>query len=110
MMFCPKCGSILFPDLEKKGIRCKNCNYKESKSKSMIVKEKINNKDKIKIIDKNIETLPKTQVDCPKCGNNQAYTGLFKLGQAMRLKHSFSGVLNATINGGIIDFYIDIKL
>jgi len=72
-MFCPKCGSILFPDLEKKGIRCKNCNYKESKSKSMIVKEKINNKDKIKIIDKNIETLPKTQVDCPKCGNNQAY-------------------------------------
>jgi len=73
MMFCPRCGSMLLPDLDKKQIRCRNCNYKESKNKSIIVKEKINNKEKIKIIDKNIETLPKTQMDCPKCGNNQAY-------------------------------------
>ena len=73
MMFCPKCGSILLPDLDKKVIKCRNCNYKESKNKNIVIKEKINNKEKIKIIDKNIETLPKTQVDCPKCGHNQAY-------------------------------------
>ena len=56
MMFCPKCGSMLLPDLDKKKIRCRNCNYKESRNKSIIVKERINNKDKIKVIDKNIET------------------------------------------------------
>lgn len=73
MMFCPKCSSMLLPDLNKKDIVCRNCNYKEGKNKNIIIKEKINNKEKIKIIDKNIETLPKTQIDCPKCGNNQAY-------------------------------------
>jgi DNA-directed RNA polymerase subunit M len=73
MMFCPRCGGIILPDLEKKGIKCSKCNYRETKNKSMVVKEKVNNKEKIKIIDKNIETLPKTQVECPKCKNNQAY-------------------------------------
>ena len=73
MMFCPRCGSILIPDFNKKIIKCNGCNYKEDKNRNMVVKEKLNNKDKIKIIDKNIETLPKTQIECPKCGNNQAY-------------------------------------
>lgn len=78
MIFCPKCGSMLLPDLDKKQIKCRNCSYKESKNKSIIVKEKINNKDKIKIIDKNVETLPKTQVECPKCGNGHAYYWLIQ--------------------------------
>jgi|SRR3989338_3723345 len=73
MMFCPKCGSILLPDLEKKIIRCSSCNYKEDKNRNIIIKEVVNNKDRIRVIDKNIETLPKTQIECPKCGNNQAY-------------------------------------
>ena len=73
MMFCPKCGGIILPDLEKKGIKCSKCNYKESKNKTIMITEKIKSKAKINIIDKNIETLPKTQADCPKCAHNQAY-------------------------------------
>ena len=48
MMFCPRCGSILIPDLNKKIIRCNGCNYKEDKNRSMIIKERLNSKDKIK--------------------------------------------------------------
>ena len=39
MMFCPRCGSILIPDLNKKIIRCNGCNYKEDKNRNIIIKE-----------------------------------------------------------------------
>jgi len=71
MNFCPKCGSILLPNPGDKKIKC-SCGY-SSNSKRVIIKEKIDNNRKIEIIDKTAEILPKTEVDCPKCGYNQAY-------------------------------------
>tara|TARA_Y100000034_G_scaffold100894_1_gene124789 strand:- start:206 stop:514 length:309 start_codon:yes stop_codon:yes gene_type:complete len=73
MMFCPRCSAMLLPDLEKKQIKCSSCNYKEGKNKNIVVKEKITTKENIKVVEKNIETLPKTQINCPKCENGQAY-------------------------------------
>ena len=72
MMFCEKCGTLIVPN-EKKQLKCSSCGYK-SKQKSLVIKEKVNNKKPaIEIVDKTIETLPKTEVECPKCGNNQAF-------------------------------------
>lgn len=76
MLFCPKCGGILVPKSKKKRLGCK-CGYtsKKKEKDGFVVKEKINLKeeDKIEIIDKKIETHPKTNEECPKCGNNEAY-------------------------------------
>ena len=76
-MFCPRCGAILIP---KKGrtktkIVCSSCNFVETKRSSLILKEKVNISDKpyVEVIDKKIETLPKTKEECPKCGHKEAY-------------------------------------
>ena len=72
MIFCPKCGAMLVPDPETKKIKC-SCGYKETKTKNIVVREKINGKEKLEIIDKSVEVLPKTKMECPKCGNAMAY-------------------------------------
>jgi len=74
MQFCPKCGSILVPKKEEKKMRCK-CGYSLGKKPNVIIKEKVQLKreDKIEVIDKQVETLPKTDADCPKCNNKKAY-------------------------------------
>jgi len=71
-MFCKKCGSILLAKGKK--TVCSNCGY-VSKDKPASLKEEIKQKSvKIEIIKKEeTETLPTTEVDCSKCGHNQAY-------------------------------------
>ena len=71
MMFCPRCKSILLPNPQDKKIRC-GCGY-SSNFKKVIIKEKVENNKKIEIIDKTAETLPKTEIECVKCGYDQAY-------------------------------------
>ena len=77
IQFCPKCGSILL--LEESGRRsklvCNNCNYKTREKKNIILKEKVSTEDreKIEVVDKTIETLPKVKIDCAKCGHKRAY-------------------------------------
>ena len=75
-MFCPKCGSILIPRKEnnKKLIVC-SCGYKASDTDSIKIKEFVDNKSgEVELIDKGrLETLPKTNAECPKCGNGTAY-------------------------------------
>ena len=71
MNFCPKCGGLLLPDSNKK-LKCV-CGYASKQSKTVIIKEKVDNGKKIEIVDKQIQVLPKTNIDCPKCGNDQAY-------------------------------------
>ncbi|MAG47719.1 transcription factor S [archaeon] len=74
MMFCSKCGSILFPDKDNpKKIKCSNCGYSSRDKKSIVIKEKTKDSKKIELVDKTIETLPKTEAECPKCGNKQAF-------------------------------------
>ena len=76
MEFCPKCGSIVVPKAgsKSKSYAC-DCGYRTKQVPSTVLKEKITleKKDQIEVIDKNLETLPKTEEECPKCKNNGAY-------------------------------------
>jgi transcription factor S len=75
-MFCPKCGSILLPRKEgnRKILGC-SCGYKTKETDSATITEGKTVKDKeIEVIDRGtLETLPKMDADCPKCGNKKAY-------------------------------------
>jgi len=75
-MFCQKCGSVLLPKKEgnKKILVC-SCGYKSSNTEQTKITETVNNKDKeVEVIEKSdLETLPKTDAKCEKCGNKQAF-------------------------------------
>jgi len=75
-MFCPKCGSILLPKKEgnKKLLAC-SCGYKSEDIKNAEIKETVAKKGlPVEVIEKGeLETLPKTKVQCPKCDHDTAY-------------------------------------
>ncbi len=74
MKFCPKCGSMMFPKGDE--LVCRKCGYKESKfdkeEYTISGKIKKEERDELAIV-KDVELLPKTKVECPKCGHNEAY-------------------------------------
>ncbi|MBI2134915.1 transcription factor S [Candidatus Woesearchaeota archaeon] len=74
-MFCQKCGSVLLPKKEgSKRILVCSCGYKSSGAEKTKITETINKKSKeVEVIEKEIETLPKTKVECPKCGHKEAF-------------------------------------
>jgi DNA-directed RNA polymerase subunit M len=75
MMFCPKCGGILFPsDDRRKGLVCR-CGYSSRKKQELVINEEVKSdkKERVEVVDKKIETLPKTDEECPECGNCSAY-------------------------------------
>lgn len=76
-MFCPKCGSILIPKKEdgKKSLVC-GCGYRTTDSKEGMIRESVRGKGKsIEVVHNNMEldTLPKINVECPKCKHNKAF-------------------------------------
>ena len=74
-MFCPKCGSILMPKTKnnKRIIEC-SCGYKEKDfSKFKKFKEVVKEKKMVEVVDKEIEILPITEEECPKCKHEKAY-------------------------------------
>jgi transcription factor S len=73
-MFCPKCGSVLFPKKEKgkKMLRC-SCGYTNKNADVPQVKEAVIQNENIPIVDKEIEPNPLTDADCPRCGHKKAY-------------------------------------
>lgn len=77
MDFCPKCGSIMIPKSRKKtkSFTCGSCDYRTKQKPTLTLKEKVvlQKKDEIEIIDKKIDVLPKTEEECPKCKNKEAY-------------------------------------
>jgi len=74
-MFCPKCGSVLLPKKEgSKRILVCSCGYKSSGMEKTKITETINKRSKeVEVIEKEIETLPKTKAECPKCGHKEAF-------------------------------------
>ena len=80
MHFCPKCGSILLPKgTEKKNrLICSNCGYRSREKKSVVIKEKVKEHEKIPVIAKKLETLPQVRMVCEKCGNKKAYYWLMQ--------------------------------
>lgn len=92
MQFCPKCGSIILPKkaANKTKLACANCNYKFiQKKEPMVLKEKIESRERIEVIDKKIETLPKVEQECPKCKNGKAYYWLLQTRSADEAETTF---------------------
>jgi len=73
-MFCPKCGSVLFPKTEKgkKVFKC-SCGYSDKNMEPPQFKEKLGDEKEVPVVDKEIETLPLTEAECSKCGHTKAY-------------------------------------
>lgn len=80
MEFCPSCGTRLIPERSKKKtfLVCPKCKYKK-RVEAPIPTSKVlgtTTQETIVVIGKEeqqIRTLPTITVECPRCGNNQAY-------------------------------------
>lgn len=75
MKFCSKCGSRLKP--EGSILKCPICGVKEEPEEKIlrIIRED-KKSESIIVVDEEIEqlrTMPTTNVECPKCGNREAY-------------------------------------
>jgi DNA-directed RNA polymerase subunit M len=75
-MFCPKCGSLMFPDKGK--LRCGSCGTERSFSTKDQPVTKVARVGKDKpmdtlVLDEITDTLPRTRVECPKCGHYEAF-------------------------------------
>jgi len=70
-MFCPQCGSMMFPEDGK--YVCKSCGItKEFGNKADVFMTSSKTKETTVIAD-NVATLPKTRIQCPECGHTEAY-------------------------------------
>lgn len=75
-MFCQKCGSVLLPKKEgnKKILVC-SCGHKTSNIEQTKITETMDKQEReIEVIEKTeLETLPKTDAECDKCGHRTAF-------------------------------------
>ena len=84
MEFCPKCGTRLLlgsrkRDSSKLCLKCPKCGYEVRSRKNVIAAVKRMEKSQIEPIvvigeqEAKIKTLPTERVECPNCGNMEAY-------------------------------------
>lgn len=75
--FCAKCGSILVPIKKNSGniiLKCRKCGSEKKKTTGTLkIKQEVQNKTKVVVLEKDITTLPITEQICEKCSNNKAY-------------------------------------
>ncbi|UCG68704.1 MAG: transcription factor S [Thermoplasmata archaeon] len=71
-MFCPECKSLMFPI--EGNFECRKCGHKikieghESTSIQEVAEER-----ETLVVEGDLETLPKTRIECPDCKNKEAY-------------------------------------
>lgn len=75
-MFCPKCGAILVP--KKKGKKmalvCSSCGKVNDDEEKTKLHEKVEkNNVEFEVVEKEPETHPITDAECPKCKHMKAY-------------------------------------
>ena len=71
-MFCEKCKSMIFPKDGK--YVCKKCGYEgEITRMKSNVKVSAPAANEIAVVSDDAVKLPKTQINCPKCGHPEAY-------------------------------------
>lgn len=73
MEFCPECGGMLIPNDGK--ISCAICGYEKDLAgieNDYKQKEEVKAKETIIMKGEDINTLPTTSVECPKCGHDKA--------------------------------------
>lgn len=51
---------------------CRKCGHEEEGRESFVIESRRNDNE-IPVIEEKIETLPKTNIVCPNCGNTEAY-------------------------------------
>jgi DNA-directed RNA polymerase subunit M len=72
--FCDNCGAII---IGKKGekVSCQACGTEIVSNTEINISEKIEKKENFEVIDtsQTEEIHPTTPVECPKCGNKEAY-------------------------------------
>ena len=80
-MFCPKCGSLMFPNPTSEKLVCGNatCGFSKGVTKAEIANSRTSvkvNRDRpaeTLVLDDVLDTLPKTRAECPKCGYYEAF-------------------------------------
>eukprot|EP00919_Chromeraceae_sp_WS-2016_P025495 GHVR01060227.1.p1 GENE.GHVR01060227.1~~GHVR01060227.1.p1 ORF type:complete len:108 (-),score=13.47 GHVR01060227.1:268-591(-) len=76
-LFCPTCGNILLVDSQTDEIRfsCRTCPYIYKLTEKVTHKTKFEKKKVDDVLGgkEAWDTVEKTEVVCPKCGNNMAY-------------------------------------
>ena len=75
MLFCPECGRIMMPKEEgKKRMLACNWGYSKVEKQDILMKENVKGKKKLEVIDeKSQDVMPKTDAECPKCGQGIAF-------------------------------------
>ena len=103
IQFCPKCGAVLIPQKDKKMVSC-SCGYKSKQKPSLVIKEniKLKKEDKIEVVDKQIETLPKTDEECPIVAIIKLIIGHYKQGLGMRQKQDSLNASSVSTDGEAI--------
>jgi DNA-directed RNA polymerase subunit M len=71
MEFCPKCGAVLIQ--KRKNYGCARCEYSTKDKLKIKTSEKIEEKNKVAVIKKEMNTLPIVVEKCKECGNDKAY-------------------------------------
>ena len=71
MEFCPKCGSVLIQ--KRKNFGCARCGYSTKEKLKLKTSEKIDEKNEIAVIKKEMNTLPIVVEKCKNCKNEKAY-------------------------------------
>lgn len=74
MKFCPKCGSILLPKKQagKYLYNC-SCGYNAPVDEADTIKETVEEKKEIEVVDEEVQTNPLVEAECDKCGHDKAY-------------------------------------
>ena len=76
MLFCPKCKSIMMPK-SVNGRRVLACSCGHTAELGNVKLSESTKKEEhrdIAAVEKDIEVHPKTEAECPKCRNKEAYT------------------------------------
>ncbi|MGY4884525.1 MAG: transcription factor S [Nanobdellota archaeon] len=71
MEFCPKCGAVLIQ--KRKNYGCARCDYSTKEKLKIKTSEKIEEKNKVAVVKKEMNTFPIVVEKCKKCDNDKAY-------------------------------------
>lgn len=71
MEFCPKCGAVLIQ--KRKNYGCARCDYSTKEKLKIKTSEKIEEKNKVAVVKKEMNTLPIVVEKCKNCNNDKAY-------------------------------------
>lgn len=73
-LFCPKCGSLLKArERDAKKVMACSCGYIERGCEEIQLTERGKKEEELAVVESEEEIYPVIRIECPKCGNNEAY-------------------------------------